>query len=152
MHQLQRDFLSRTELPGVLLYGTATIVGVLAAMSAQIMLGHFGIELAGVWRDLFSTQALQLRSAGAWWLIAGSGLVAGAAVAAGLSRMPLPWRRFRLLRWVLGGAVVFALAEVGHAASLPGGRGTGAHVAASLVVLSVAALMAMCGAYFTARR
>ena len=52
-----------------------------AALIAQILLASRGIELAGVWRDLFSARGLQLRSAGAWWLMAASAFVIGAAVA-----------------------------------------------------------------------
>jgi len=149
---IPKQEVPRTEWPRVLLYGTAVICGVLTAMAVQILLSRSGIELAGVWRDLFSTRALQLRSAGAWWLIAGSALVASALVAAALNRLPLPWHRFRTLRWLLGGATVLVLAEIGHAAARAGGRGTGAHVAASLTALCVATLMGLLGAYFTVRR
>jgi hypothetical protein len=149
---IPKQEVPRTEWPRALLYGIAVTCGVLTAMAAQIVLSHFGIELAGVWRDVFSSRALQLRSAGAWWLIAGSALVASALVAAVLNRLPLPWHRFRRLRWLTGGVVVLVLAEIGHAATRAGGRGTGAHVAASLAALCVATLMGLFGAYFTVRR
>jgi hypothetical protein len=77
--------------------------------------------------------------------------IVSGATAAALSRVPLPWRRFRLLRWLAGAAIVFALGDVGHSAAAPEGAGLGTNVAASLAALIVAALMAMFGAYFTVR-
>jgi len=73
-------------------------------------------------------------------------------VAAALSRLPLPWHRFRLMRWVLGAAIVFALAEAGHIASTAGGHGGGAHAAVTLSTLVAAALVALFGAYFAMKR
>ncbi len=115
---IPKQEVPRTEWPRALLYGAGITCGVLAAMAVQIVLSRMGIELAGVWRDLFSSRALQLRSAGAWWLIAGSALVVSALVSAILHRLPLPWHRFRALRWLLGAGIVLALAEIGHSASL----------------------------------
>ncbi len=58
--------LPHTEVPRPLIYTTAVICGVLAAMAVQILLDSRGIELTGMWRNLFSAQALQpiLRSSG----------------------------------------------------------------------------------------
>jgi hypothetical protein len=78
--------------------------------------------------------------------------VAGAVVAGVLSRCPLPWLRFRVLRWFAGGALVFALAHVGHGAALKSAGMIGAQVAGSFAALCAAALMALFGAYFAARR
>jgi hypothetical protein len=52
----------------------------------------------------------------------------------------------------LGGFIVFGLAHVGHGATASSAGDAGAQVAASLTALSVAALMAMFGAFFTLRR
>ena len=97
--------LPRTEVPRPLVLVTAMTCGVLAAIAAQIVLAQRGIELAGVWREIAS-RGFHLRAAGAWWMMAGSALLVGAAVAAALSRFPLPWLRFRLLRWIAGAALV----------------------------------------------
>jgi hypothetical protein len=78
--------------------------------------------------------------------------IVSGATAAALSRLPLPWRRFRLLRWVAGAGIVFLLADIGHSAVALEGVSAGANVAASLGALVTAALMAMSGAYFTVRR
>ena len=121
-------------------------------MVMEILLSRAGFDLAGGWRDLLSAQALQLRAAGVWWVIAGSAFIVGAVVAAALSRLPLPWRRLRLLRWILGAAVVYALADIGHSAAMPAGRSAGMALGASLAALGAAALMALFGAYFTIRR
>ena len=48
--------------------------------------------------------------------------------------------------------IVFVLADIGHSPATPAVAAAGARVAASLTVLAVAAVMALCGAYFTARR
>src|SRR5436190_1423625 len=79
----------RIDLPRPLLYGIGVTCGVLAAIVVQILLSRAGFELAGAWRDLVSPQALQLRAAGAWWVIASAAFLAGAVMTAVLSRMPL---------------------------------------------------------------
>ena len=115
-------------------------------MAALIMLSSGGIELAGVWREILSAKGLQLRAAGAWWLMAASAFLVGAAVTGALSRLPLPWHRFRLLRWLAGGVLVFGLAHVGHAAALKSTGGVNIHTAATFAALCAAALMALFGA------
>jgi hypothetical protein len=142
----------RTELPRALAITAAVLCGMFAALVAQILLARRGIELAGVWRDLFSARGLQLRSAGVWWLMAAAAFLIGAAVAGVLSRLPLPWVRFRLLRWIAGAALVIALAHVGHSAALQAGANITVHVTASFAALCAAVLMALFGAYFAAKR
>jgi hypothetical protein len=144
--------LPRTEVPRALVYVTGVCYGVLAAIAVQIMLSRSGIELSDLWRNILSAQALQMRSAGAWWLMVGASFLVSALVVAALSRLPLPWHRFRLIRWVLGAAIVFALAEAGHIASTVGGHGGGAHAAVTLSTLVAAALVALFGAYFAMKR
>ena len=139
--------LSRTSI-----YTTALTCGVLAALTLQIALGAAGFDFVGLWRNLLSTEALQLRTAGPWWGIASLAFVVGGATAAALSRFPPPWRRFRLLRWVAGAAIVLLLAHVGHGARAPEAVPAWAHVAATLGALGVAAFMAICGAFVTVRR
>jgi hypothetical protein len=150
--QTPKRELARIELPPVLIYTTALTCGVLAALALQIYLSRAGFELVGLWGNLLSTKAMQLRTAGPWWAIAGTAFIASGATAAALSRLPLPWRRFRLLRWAAGAGIVFVLADIGHSAAAPEGVGAGANVAASLGALGTAALMGMFGAYFTVRR
>jgi hypothetical protein len=144
--------LPRTPVPRALIYATGICCGVLAAVAAQILVRRAGIELADVWRNIVSGQALQMRSAGPLWLIIGSAFLVGAIVVAALTRLPLPWHRFRLLRWVVGAAVVFALAEVGHMASVTASRGGGTNAAVTLATLCAAALVALFGGYFAAKR
>ena len=150
--QKTKPDLSPVALPRGLIYTTALTCGVLAALALQIYLTRSGYDLVGLWANVFSTKAMQLRTAGPWWAIAGVAFVVSGATAAALSLLPLPWRRFRLLRWALGAAVVLALADIGHSAAVPEGIGAGANVAASLGALAIAALMSMFGAYFTVRR
>jgi hypothetical protein len=144
--------LPRTELPRALTIATGVTCGVLAAMAALIVLSRGGVELAGIWRELVTSKGLQLRAAGAWWLMAASAFLVGAAVTGALSRLPLPWHRFRMLRWLLGAALVFGLAHVGHSAALKSAGSANFHVAATFAALFAAALMAVFGAYFALKR
>jgi len=143
--------LPHTELSRALVYVTGITCGVLAAIATAALLRSNGVELADTWRSIASGQALQLRSASAFWLIVGSAFVVSAVVAAALSRLPLPWHRLRMLRWAAGAVLVFALAEVGHIAAVTGGHGGGAHTAMSLAALGTAALVALFAAYFATR-
>jgi hypothetical protein len=139
-------------LPATLVYATALTCGILAAIAVQIQLNRAGFDLIGLWQNLFSTRAMQLRTAGPWWAIAGFAFIVSGITAAALSRLPLPWRRFRLLRWAMGAAIVFLLADIGHHSAGLAQPDAGANVIASLGALVIAALMALCGAYFTVRR
>jgi hypothetical protein len=144
--------LHHTDLPRPLIYVAAATCGVLAAMTVQILLSRAGVELASVWDNLFANNAPQLRSAGTWWLMVGSAFLVSAAVAGALSRLPWPWYRFRLLRWILGAAVVFFLADVGHSSAAAAHSNVQVQVAVSLVALLAASFMALFGAFFAARR
>jgi hypothetical protein len=144
--------ISGVPLPATLIYATALTCGMLAAIAVQIQLNRAGFDLIGLWQNLFSTRAMQLRTAGPWWAIAGLAFIVSGMTAAALSRLALPWRRFRLLRWAAGAAIVFLLADVGHHSAGLAGVDAGANAIASLAALVMAALMALCGAYFTVRR
>ncbi len=144
---------SKRELPGILIYSAAVTVGVLAALAVQIWFTHVGYDPVGMWQHLFSSRTLQLRAAGPWWVMAGAAFVASGATAAALIRLPLPWRRQRIVRWVLGCLLIFALAHVGHSSpSASAEVRIGSQVAVSLGALCVAAVMALLGAFLTARR
>src|SRR4051812_44590519 len=104
--------LLRTQLPHALALAVGATCGVLAAMVTQILLARRGIDLAGVWHALLSARGLQLKAAGAWWMMAASGFIVGAVVAGVLSRASLPWVRLRALRWIAAAVVVAALAHV----------------------------------------
>ncbi len=151
MTEAIRD-LHRTEIPRTLVLTVATTCGVLAAIAAQIALARRGIELTSIWRDLTTTRGRQISAAGAWWMIAGSGLLVGAMVAAALSRFPLPWLRFRLLRWIIGAAIVAVAADIGHSAAAKAGVAVSIHFMASFAAICAAALAALFGAYFAAKR
>lgn len=139
-------------LPPALIYTTALTCGVLAALALQIYLSQAGFDLAALGENLFSAKARQLRTAGPWWAIAGCASIVSGAVAAALSRLPLPWRRHRLLRWVAGALILLLLAHIGHSVGAAAEVGPGVTAAARLAALAIAALMALLGAYLTARR
>jgi hypothetical protein len=135
-----------------LTYVTAVTCGVLAALALEIYLSRLGWDLVAGWTSLFSTRSMQLRTAGPWWMIAFVAFFAGGAVAAALSFAPPPWHRLRLLRWLAGALIVFVLAAIGQSQASASAARAGAQVAANLSAMTAAALMALCGAYFTARR
>ena len=139
-------------LPTGLVYSSAILCGVLAALALQLFLGRVGFDLAAVWQNLFTPSSRQLSAAGPWSAIASVAFIASGAAAAVLSRSPLPWRRFRTLRWAAAAGVVFLLADLGHSGAGPAGVAAGANVVARLGALAVAVLMGMLGAYLTIRR
>src|SRR5262249_2509578 len=110
-------------LPPALIYAAALTCGLLAALALRAFLRSAGFELASPWDALFATGTRQLRTTGPWWAIAGLAFVTGGIAAAALSRLPPPWRRFRLLRWVAGAALVLALAQIGHPDAAPDAAG-----------------------------
>ena len=144
--------LSPTALPPALIYATALTCGVLAALALEVYLTGAGFGLASLWENFFSSGTRDLRTTGPWWGIAGLAFVAGGITAAALSRLPPPWQRFRLLRWVVGAAIVLALAQIGHPSAAPEAVGASVNVAMNLVALVVAAVMALLGAYVAVRR
>lgn len=144
--------LSSVPLPPILIYCTALTCGVLAAIALQMYLNSAGYDLVSLWQNLLSPRALQLRTAGPWWAIAGVAFIVSGVTAAALSRLALPWHRFRLLRWIAGAAIVFLLAHLGHSSPSTTPVDAGANAFASLAALFIAALLGLCGAYFTARR
>jgi hypothetical protein len=139
---------SPVALPPVLIHAAALTCGILAAMALQIYLNGAGFNLAGLWES----GARELRTAGPWWAIAGVAFVASGMTAAALSRLPPPWQRFRLLRWVAGAAIVLVLAQIEHLSTAPEAVGAGVNLAVNLVALVVAAVMALLGAYVAVRR
>ncbi|HEY7246426.1 MAG TPA: hypothetical protein VH678_21340 [Xanthobacteraceae bacterium] len=139
-------------LAPALIYSTASTCGVLAALAVQIQLSRVGFDPVGLWQNLSTPGAMQLRSAGPWWAVPAVAFVMGGLIAAVLSRMPLPWRRFRLLRWLGAAVIVFILAEIGQNSAELATGDPGANVLADLGVLTVAALMSLGGAYLTIRR
>jgi hypothetical protein len=144
--------LSSVSLSPTLIYPTALTCGVMAAIGLQVYLNRAGYDLVSLWQNLLSPRAMQLRTAGPWWAIAGVAFLVSGLTAGALSRLPLPWRRFRLVRWVVGAGIVFVLADLGHSSAGAVHVDAGANVFATLAALALAALMGLCGAYFTARR
>ena len=149
--QNPRRELSDIALPRALIVTSAMTCGVLAALALQMYLGRAGFDLASLWENLSSAGARQLRTAGPWWALAGIAFITSGIIAGALSRLPLPWRRFRLLRWATGAVILLLLAQIGHSAAEPA-VGAGANLAVRLGALIVAGLMALLGAYFAIRR
>jgi hypothetical protein len=133
-----------------LVFAAGMTGGTLAAMAAGIVIGYLGIDLLGVWRTLFPGTGAQLRSALAWWAIAGVAFVAGFVIAFMMSRFQ--WLYLRFLRGVLLAAVTFALAALARHAPTAEGMVPAAYVAANLAATTLAGAMAAVGTVFGLRR
>jgi hypothetical protein len=135
----------------LLSFATGVIAGTLAAIGAQIYLARMNVQMATAWHDLFVVWSPQFRSALAWWVVAGAGLIVGYLASALARFLMLHWWPLRLLRWITGAAIVAELAMIGHAAGTSAGADAGAQVGASLLGALLAMLAAMIGAGFGAR-
>src|SRR5262249_53444385 len=122
------------------------------ALALEIYLTSAGFDLASLWEDFLSSGTRDLRTTGPWWGIAGLAFVAGGITAAALNRLPPPWHRFRLLRWIAAILIVLLVEDISHSAGGPGGVAAGVNVAVRLAALGVAAVMALAGAYIAVRR
>ena len=149
VHGLEREHPARSKM---LTYAGAVTSGVLAALALQIYLSGAGFDFGALWDNLLSAKPRELRTTGPWWAMAGMAFVVSGATAAALVRLPFPWRRFRPLRWGLGGLIVLLLGHIGHTDSAGShALGLGADLAVRLTALGLAALIAMFGAYLAAR-
>src|ERR1700738_676876 len=144
--------LSSVPLPATLIYATALTCGVMAAIGLQVYPTPRGEYLVNLWQNLLSPRAMQLRTAGPWWAMAGVAFIVSGVTAAALSRLPLPWCRLRLLRWAAGAAIVFLLADLGHSSAGTVRVDAGDNALASPAALAVAALWSRRGAFFPPRR
>ena len=149
VHGLEREHPAPSKM---LAYAGAVTSAMLAALALQIYLSGAGFGLGALWDNLVSAKPRELRTTGPWWAIAGMAFVVSGATAAALVRLPFPWRRFRPLRWVLGGLIVLLLGHIGHTAGAGShALGLGADLAVRLTALGLAALIAIFGAYLAAR-
>ena len=134
--------LPRTEVPRPLVLVTATICGVLAAIAAQIVLANAvssSRHVAGNRREGF-----HLRAAGAWWMMAGTALLVGAAVAAALRRTPCPGWGSGCCAGLPAPPWSPLVPDIAHAAAMKSGVAVGIHLAAaSFAAVFAAALTAL---------
>src|SRR6516164_3262246 len=151
MQSSKRDAFS-TPLPPALIYAAALNCGVLAALTLEIYLTGAGFDPANLWENFLSSGTRDLRTAGPWWGIVALAFVVGGITAAALSRLPPPWHRYRLLRWVAAGVILLLLEDITHSGVAPEAVAAGVNVAVRLTALCVAALMALLGAYVAVRR
>jgi hypothetical protein len=126
--------------------------GIFATLATQVLLNNKGMQIGAVWQNVANGEPINLRAALVWWVIAGSALVIGAIAAGVLAHFPTPWRRFRVLRWVLAAIAVFVLAHVAHGANAPEGIKFSTQLTATAAAILIAALMAAFGAVFALRR
>jgi hypothetical protein len=137
-------------IPTALVFAAGMTGGTLFAMAVGIAITYLGIDLLGVWRTLFASTQAQLRSALAWWAIAGAAFVGGFVIAFAMSHFE--WLYLRFMRGVLLVAATLGLAAMARAAPTAEGVALTAYVAANLAATTLAAAMAAAGAFFGLRR
>lgn len=142
--------MPKNRISPAIVFAAGMTGGTLFAMAAGIVIPHFGIDLLGVWRTLFASTQAQLRSALAWWAIAGAAFVGGFVIAFVMSHFE--WLYLRFLRGVLLAAVTLGLAVLAREAPTGEGIAPAAYVAAHLAATVLAAAMAGVGAFFGLRR
>lgn len=125
---------------------------VFLTLAIQVLLGNAGMQISAVWQNAASGGALNLRAALVWWVIAGSALIAGAAVAGILVRNPAPWSGFRSLRWIIAALGLLALAHIAHGLTPPEHVNPLTLWLTSLAGIALAALMGGFGAVFALKR
>lgn len=131
-------------------FAIALMSGLMIAMVTQVVLARYEIVMSGMWRTLFVAGQAQLRSALAWWTIAGAAFIGGFAVAFVMSRVE--WLYLRFLRGWLAAALVIALAVLARDVPSAEGIGIAGHVGTSAAAMIVAGVMAGFGGYFALRR
>jgi hypothetical protein len=139
-------------LPPTLVLLAGVTAGVFATFVVEVELAAMHMPVAGAWAQLTSGAPLRFASASVLWAIAGVAFVVGAATAAVLGKYPPPWRSFRTLRWILGAALIGALAYAAHDAGPPHDVSPGAAVLADLSAFVIATVMALLGAAFARPR
>jgi hypothetical protein len=121
----------------LLAFAPGIITGTLAALAGQICLAHLNIDLA----------TITGQAAFACWTMTLVPLVIG-YIAATMAQFMMPhgWP-LQLLRWIVGTAIVAALAVIGHDAGAMGSPDAGTQVGASLLGAIFAMSTASIGAY-----
>lgn len=131
-------------------FAVAVLSGMATALVTQVALAGYGVELAGIWRNLVASNQAQLRSALAWWTIAGAAFVGGFAVAFAMSRFD--WLYLRFLRGWLLAFLTIGLAILARDLPRAEGLAASAYVFLSAASLVVVFLMASFGGFFALRR
>lgn len=126
--------------------------GVFVTLAAQVLLNNHDMHIGTIWQNIAGGDPLNARAALVWWVIAGSALVVGAAVAGLLARFPQPWKRYRALRWILSALALLIMADVAGESTVPEGIGPLAQLGATAGAIFLAALMAGFGAIFALRK
>jgi hypothetical protein len=135
-------------LPRAIPLLVGTTVGVFAAFVVQAELAARDMHVASAWTQLTSGAPLHFASASVLWAIAGIGFIGGAVGGALMVRFPPPWRDFRVVRWIIGAAIIFGLALIAGEIEPPQDVGAGTALAANMAAIGVAGLMALLGASF----
>jgi hypothetical protein len=126
--------------------------GAFLTLAVQTLLAGHGMQVGDVWQNVASGGQLNLRAALVWWVIAGSALVAGAALAGVLVRLPAPWHSYRGLRWIVAGVALYLFAATAHGVEPPEHIGALTQLLASAGAIAIGALLGAFGAVFALKR
>jgi hypothetical protein len=135
------------ELPRLLIFCTAVTCGILIALAAHIVSARIGLDvsIAGM---SFAGGGNRLKSALAWWLVAGSAF-ASSFITALLLKHASAFPSF--VHWLAVGGFVVALAAVGRAASEQTNVTSTSLLISGLAAFGLGTIMALCGTYFAMR-
>lgn len=128
---------------GVFTFIVATICGILLGLSAHVVLMRYGTSLTAPWHDLFPSEVAKRDAAVAWWTMAAAACAGGF-----VAKRLLDLRRDGSDRLRVAAALILfgVFAFAGHAATPDAVRGF-AQTIASLAVMALATVMALCGVY-----
>lgn len=140
IEQRYRDRIVANErhFPPTLVYGLATIVGMVIAVAVDAVLAM---------RELGVDRAVCTQwNAYVWCWVLGAAVMSGALAGTLLILFPPPWKRFWVLRWSLAAAAVLALASIGT--SFPA-ESSAVRLTTDLARLVLALPAALAGAYLS---
>lgn len=127
--------------------------GVLAALVVDAEFAARHLSFTAALGEFTGGGQLRIAAASALWAIAGVALAVGAAAAALLGKYPPPWHKQLALRWIIGALILFGLAHVAHGVESPPHEvSAGIAVLAEALVIVIAAVMALAGAFFARPR
>jgi hypothetical protein len=140
------------DMPRALVFVIAVMCGLFLALAVHIALTGAGFGLTSIWREVFPTSTVQVKSALAWWTIGAAACLGswGTIQALRKTSARLPLHRF--LRLALAGVFFCVLAAAGHTAAATPGVGVAITAGANFAALSLGAFMAFCAAHFSIDR
>jgi hypothetical protein len=134
------------------IFAAAFTCGVLLALAAHMLAGHFGIAFAPVWASPRASNTELVRSALGWWLIAGTGLAGSFVTGLLLQEAPGRAARRRRLRWIAGLALFALLTALPHIVTAAPAADLPNRLLVNLTAFALGMFAAFCGGWFSLAR